>query len=238
MRLDLILLAFCGLWLAALLLHWLENRRLTHDLSRLILPHGYERRIVRMLWGRTLQILLVLAACGGLGGALVWKLQQVQAEREIQQQLPASEPPAADVKAPPVTLWQHEEAPQESAGASSPSSPDVTVGQVFTGATPEAAVSDRLDEIKQRYESLFVNYLFLRRCGGAEATDYHVISSALLEELASLDGPSRMHADVLTAARGSYDEVYARIPCDPAKTQALAQQFRAYVDSLKEQGVP
>ncbi len=106
-----------------------------------------------------------------------------------------------------------------------PPTPDEALAEVFDdSAVPQAT----LNTIKTRYENLFVNYYFHSRCGSATQDDYLLLNTLLLEELASAGAGARMQQNILTAARGSYDEVYAKADCKNA-----SPDYRAYLDSVR-----
>lgn len=87
-----------------------------------------------------------------------------------------------------------------------------------------------LDNLKKRYESALVTYFFLRRCKETDPGDYHIIVSALAQEMASVDAPGRLLDDTVKAAQGSYREVYAKSSCKDAKP--LAKPYADYIKKL------
>lgn len=107
-----------------------------------------------------------------------------------------------------------------------------SVGEVFSGG----AMSKELNEIKSRYESVFVNYQYLKGCGVASDTDYHIVNSALMHELASNSAPARLQYDILTAAQGTYQEIYARSGCEKENVEKMQNEFKAYVDGASKIG--
>ncbi|MDE3017263.1 MAG: hypothetical protein KGI29_10175 [Pseudomonadota bacterium] len=84
-----------------------------------------------------------------------------------------------------------------------------------------------LDNLKERYENILVTYFFLRRCKQADFGDYHIIISALAQDMASVNAPGRLQYDILTAAQGSYKEVYARSSCKDAGP--LSGQYAEFI---------
>ena len=111
-----------------------------------------------------------------------------------------------------------------------------TLEQVYN---PERAQGEKgddqasMDDIKKRYEDILVIYIFLKHCGRIEPTDYNVITSALAQEMASVNAPGRMQADIVNAAKGSYQEIYAQSPCDGTVINQLTSQYHQYIDVLK-----
>jgi hypothetical protein len=92
------------------------------------------------------------------------------------------------------------------------------------------AAANPLDTLKERYEALYVNYLLLRRCQLTDTSAYHLLNSGLMQELASVNAPSRLQYDIITAARGTYNEIYSRLPCD--QLGDLRTRFQQYVQSI------
>ena len=112
------------------------------------------------------------------------------------------------------------------------SAPTKDVEDVFEGKTD----SETLNEIKSRFEGLFVNYQYLQRCGTLAEADYHILNSALMHELTSNNAPARLQYDILTAAQGTYEEIYARSECDEASVATIQEGFRAYMDEAAKVG--
>jgi hypothetical protein len=90
-----------------------------------------------------------------------------------------------------------------------------------------------MDDIKKRYEDILVLYMFMQKCTFAQATDYSVITSAMAQELAAVNAPSRLHNDILSSARGAFDEIYAESACDGETIAPLRQQYQDYVHTLQ-----
>lgn len=101
--------------------------------------------------------------------------------------------------------------------------------------SPEAASTGQqatLDRLKKRYEELLVNNMFMKKCGKAQPTDIHVIISALSQEMASVNAPGRLQYDILTAARGSFEEIYAQSPCNTEAANASHEQYTQYIQNI------
>lgn len=92
-----------------------------------------------------------------------------------------------------------------------------------------------MDRIKKRYEDLFVNYMFLKKCGKSSEADYHIINSALSQEMASVNAPGRLQYDILTSAQGSYNEMYAQSDCDAPESEALLAQYKDYIAAISRE---
>lgn len=102
---------------------------------------------------------------------------------------------------------------------------------------PEASTADgqsASDAIKKRFEGVLVTYLFLRRCGQAQASDYHVIISALAQEMASINAPGRLQYDILTSAQGTYKEMYSKTECSDPSAVSTINQYNSYLQALSK----
>lgn len=118
------------------------------------------------------------------------------------------------------------------AANAAPSAGGASVTNVYE--PEQVAVGDQavMDRIKKRYEDVLVTYFFLKKCGRAEITDFHIINSALSQEMASVNAPGRMQNDILTAAKGSYEEMYATSSCQGEGFNSLHTQYVDYISTL------
>jgi len=106
---------------------------------------------------------------------------------------------------------------------------------------PEPEAGDyqtRIDALKKNYEETLVTYFVLKKCGGASDVQYHIITSALSQEMASLNAPGRLQYDILTSALGSYNELYSGNACDEKILVPLREQFKTFIDSVSQNFVP
>lgn len=117
-----------------------------------------------------------------------------------------------------------------------PAQPQIPVEEAFEPQEPEAM--SRMDAMKKRYEEILVTYFVLQKCGRVKPTDYHVIISALAQEMASLNAPGRLQYDILTSAQGSYRELYAGNPCKDNVIVPLEQQYKVFIDAITTQFTP
>jgi hypothetical protein len=100
---------------------------------------------------------------------------------------------------------------------------------------PEESASGNqalLDGLKKRYEEILVTFFFLKKCNKINPTDFHVIVSALSQEMASINAPGRLEHDIVTAAQGSYKEMYSQTACNSQTIDSLYTQYSAYIASL------
>ncbi len=125
----------------------------------------------------------------------------------------------------------------EDSASPNPAAPEKpTLEQVYNPERTDGANGDdqaSMDDIKKRYEDILVIYMFLKQCGRIEPSDYNIITAALSQEMASVNAPGRLQADVVNAAKGSYQEIYAQSPCDGSGINKLEKQYHQYIDVLK-----
>ncbi len=112
--------------------------------------------------------------------------------------------------------------------------------QAVLDPAPEISsdMQTKIDVLKKRYEDILVTYFVLRQCEKIAPTDYHIIISALSQEMASVSAPGRLQYDILTSAQGSYKELYSGNQCDPATTDPLQTQYQAFVDGISAEFLP
>lgn len=214
--------ALACLLVLSLIWHIRENRDLRRFLNTLPVNESARLRVTRLAWGRSVQLLTTLILCLVLAVCLQWR--------------PAPRPDLPLPEIPEDSKITEESTAITPAPVSQQLlvAPQVNVADLFApDPTLETPQQERLDELKRRYESLFVNYLYLFRCRQAEEADFYALNAGLSRELASLNGPGRLSHDILTAAKGSYDEVYAKVSCNNSGTEAAS--FRSYVSQLKQQ---
>jgi hypothetical protein len=100
--------------------------------------------------------------------------------------------------------------------------------------SPASNAENTIDKIKTRYEGVLVNYLLLKKCGKTGASDYQLITSAMQSELSTNSAPERLKYDILTAAKGSYDEIYARSTCNGDEITPTLQRYETYINNLTQ----
>ncbi len=97
--------------------------------------------------------------------------------------------------------------------------------------TPDNKVTT-IDDIKTRYEDLLVTYFLMQKCGKATDNDYSLIITSMQREIAALQAPIRLQYDTLTAAKGSYEELYSNNDCEKSDLTNTETQFRTYINAL------
>lgn len=119
-----------------------------------------------------------------------------------------------------------------------PPPPQNELEQVLEPLDSTSDYQARIDDLKKRYEEILVSYFVLKQCDKTTQTDFHIITSALSQEMASLDAPGRLQYDILTSARGSYTELYSGNQCEAELIDPLYAKYRIFVDSVGAQFQP
>ncbi len=108
------------------------------------------------------------------------------------------------------------------------------VHDVYNPESSLSGIQPKIDALKKRYEEILVTHFFLKKCELAMPTDYHIIISSLSQEMASMNAPGRLQYDIVTAAQGSYQEMYSMISCDDGNMETLQSQYADYISSLSK----
>lgn len=91
-----------------------------------------------------------------------------------------------------------------------------------------------LDTIKQEFEGLFINYYMLKKCNLGSRQDFHIMNSALMYRLNTLNAPSGIRQNILNAANGSFDELYTEQVCEGEELAAMQDEVRNYLRDVVE----
>ncbi len=144
---------------------------------------------------------------------------EIKAREELQTQVSALKPTVAPAEQPLSA------------------SVDAIFGTEPSNLTPD--VEQKLDALKKQYEDVLVLQFFLAKCGKSTVQDYHTINSNLSQDMATLNAPGRLQYDIMTAAKGSYDAIYASSSCEGEQAEASEKAFRTYIEQLtKRSNVP
>jgi hypothetical protein len=114
----------------------------------------------------------------------------------------------------------------------------VAVSDVYNPDAANPDVQAAMDDMKKRYEDILVIYMFMKKCGMVNPADYNVITNALGQEMAAVNAPGRLQSDVLSSARGSFQEIYSKSPCDGEGIAPLTEQYNNYIQILSENFPP
>jgi hypothetical protein len=235
------ILGFCGWW------HVTENRKLEAK-WRTDLDENSAIWLTRFAWTRSLQLMAALAVASLVIIVYDWQLRNAREETASVEKLKVEldqlrTKPAAAVEKPVSPAAPAASAPAQQAAAPAYYPPTAAAPQTQPQSkienlyNPEQQGNDAqaaLDRIKKRYEDILITYYFLRKCGRVQQTDFHIITSALSQEMASVNAPGRLQNDIVTAARGSYMEMYSASSCEGQGITALYTQYINYVNTLSK----
>lgn len=120
----------------------------------------------------------------------------------------------------------------ENAANDEPPSKNETIEALYNPEKDQPDKQSGMDDIKKRYEDILVIHFFLKKCKKIAPGDYAIINHALSEEIATLEAPAEMLQDVISSANGSYNEIYARSPCNGKGIRELSTQYNNYIAVL------
>ncbi len=98
---------------------------------------------------------------------------------------------------------------------------------------PNPAIEAQIDELKFRYEDIFVSFFYLHRCQHADVADLALINESMAQEVGLLGGDPNVQASVFSAAQGSFESIYADTPCEPAYLEPMVRQFEAFMQKIR-----
>lgn len=166
-------------------------------------PHVFKELLSAARW-RSVQIVCVWVLAVGL---LAYKdIQSFQAEDTDQEET--------------LEALDFPETPPESA-------------QPASTAAPNPVKEAQIDELKFRYEDVFVSYFYLQRCEHADVADLALINESMAKEVAALGGDPNVQASVFSAAQGSFESIYTDTPCDPSYLEPMVRQFEAFMQKIR-----
>ncbi len=233
MPLSSTLLILSGTLIIMLLWHGMENEQLRHNLLQEQVDPGWIRRLTRFAWLRTAQIVLILGSAIILINTYEQNARQTDTSIiDLQHQLAETTALLKDAQSELIARNATPVAPEEPPATHADAPIAQGIEAVFGVPSGENVQQKAFDSLKRRYEGLLVSYKFLKKCKQTKPEDFHIINSAMMQEIASVNAPGRLQYDILTAANGSYTEIYAASRCDQAGTKSLAENFRKYIDNL------
>lgn len=92
----------------------------------------------------------------------------------------------------------------------------------------------QLDKIKRQYEEILITYFFMEHCKKSGQNDFHIIISALSQEMASINAPGRLQYDIVNAAKGSYKEMYSTSNCNDTNVTTTYKDYSNYINSISQ----
>lgn len=243
-----ILYGFFSVFLCLSIFHIIENNRLSKKWkSTLSLLSAKE--LTRFAWSRSIQLWCVIIIC-------LIVITQIPEQPTLNKE---KEPISTTISIHTIMdggtplITETDSATQESNSSANAENyyPPIALESTFKPAaakpsTPTKAqgIEDvftagksNVDALKTRYEDIFVSYMFLKKCGLSNPSDYQLISNALKQEMIALNAPSRLQYDILTAAQGSYREVYAKNNCNKSDTENTYTQFQKLMQKLSAKSI-
>lgn len=228
---------------------WRENQKLAYQ-WQLELDNFAAHKLKLLIKNRTIQMLSILLFFAFVTAAYALKADRTEARLDralstqsaLQQTVEKLEIRLREKTAKKAAATEKAQAKQNKPQEFYPGSRSKTVAPVTAEKTGIEAVYNpedsapgnpsAMDRMKKRYEDLLVNYMFLKKCGHAQEADYHIITSALSQEMASVNAPGRLQHDVLTSAQGSYNEMYSNSDCNAPEVAALLKGYKDYIAAI------
>lgn len=220
-------LMILAIWCGFALSNWREDRKLRpllYDAAKqsetFVLLRSLHRRDVR-IWLQ-LSLLVIIAAANDLRH----DANLLPADFFAAPQVAAPTPPPAPVKE--TVDENYDKLLQKNASATALPFSNITAFNEQNGKR-EAYI----DWLKQHYESWLVTYYFLDKCKATLADDYKLIHESLQKELAGAHADGAVETNILTAASGSYKEMYSGVSCDGANLAATKSSYDANMQQLR-----
>lgn len=210
----------------SLLWHCKENTRLSKTWKE-SLDNETASALIRFAWGRSLQLFIALVLLVPVILTYDWQLSQSKADIQTLNDIVTEEKTT-------ITRMNEKQAAELNLKATTPMPAEDTVDGIYNPEVYSTGNASAIDSVKKRYEEILVTYFFLIKCGAANPLDYHIITSALSQEMASINAPGRLQNDIVTAAKGSYKEMYSQTRCEGAGMEALQKQYSDYIDNLSK----
>ena len=165
--------------------------------------------------------------------ALKQQLQQELASKKVSAPVIITNPVA------PVVTQAAQEAPatslaEEGGTKTRRSRNNETIEALYNPEKTQTDKQSSMDDIKKRYEDIIVIHLFLKKCNKIQPDDFAIISYALSQEMTAVDAPKKLRNDIIDAAKGSYDEIYAKSSCKGSGIGELSTQYTNYVKILAD----
>lgn len=216
-----IVCAISGYW------HFRENKHLSR-LWREALDNKISADLIRFAWSRSIQLFSALSCLVLLVVMYDWQLNQSRNEiQQLNEKVATEQALLAQAMA-----TQQNALPKEHLSPDAPKPADNSMADIYNPEEYTAGNASAIDGLKKRYEEILVTHFFLARCGIAQPIDFHIINSALSQEMASINAPGRLQNDILTAAKGSYKEMYSQTRCEGSGMEALQVQYNDYIAAL------
>jgi hypothetical protein len=91
-----------------------------------------------------------------------------------------------------------------------------------------------IDWLKERYEAWLISYFYLKKCKSINEQDIDIIMKSLDIELIKVRADSKVKNNIITAATGSYNEMYNTIPCNESSLTSTLKAYNVNLQNLKK----
>lgn len=224
-------------FIIVLILNIFENRKLKSDLQKKF-STDLADNVSRFHWSRSIQLLTIIGFSFVLIALYDWQVREIKdrLESNTNEEVPiASEDNATldddtDTQKnyyPPLIVNNPENTSDTLAKNS--------IQDIFDIEKDATGSISTINDVKTRYEDLLVTYFILQKCGKTKESDYNLIIASLQKEIAALQAPIRFQYDTITAAKGSYDELYSNNDCEKSDLETTATQYNSYIATLYNQ---
>lgn len=223
------------LWLVAAIL-WLgmthillrENKQIKNDtpthltLNYLIIRLERQQRRMLQLWGWLSLLFVGLAAIALL--TVLYPAEPIRIHIATTTQPITASRPASETKS-------QEAIPSISQVPTKSALPYSDITEFNEKDSKQQAM---IDWLKQRYENWLITYYYLQKCNLADKNDFDLIRHSLHKELTDLHTETASVEDnILLAANGSYNELYASASCDDERLKATKTSYDDYMKPFR-----
>lgn len=191
-----------------------------------------QRRNVQ-LWALVSLLLVANAVSSIIAGLHSTPAPRQVSEAEARPAKPAVQPeePAKTVAAPDTTPNSDETL---SASHPVPQTNSLPFSDITEFNEKDSKQQAYLDWLKQRYENWLVTYYYLHKCNMAGKDDFEFIRKSLSKELAGLNTEvASVEDNILLAANGSYNELYAAASCDDERMVVTKTSYDTYMQQVQ-----
>lgn len=125
-----------------------------------------------------------------------------------------------------------------------PTDPSMVLDLFETGVRENSELT--LDSMKARHENALIGGYLLRNCNRASDAEVEVLLQAIRHDILNYQqNPAHpeidaqvLYANIVSAAKGSYEMIYSRADCRSPQLDMLEEQFRAYVTHYEATTTP
>ncbi len=226
-------------FIIVLILNILENRKLKSDLQKKY-SLDIADNVSRFHWSRSIQLLTIIGFSFVLIALYDWQVREIK-DRLESTNSPEEMPVASsdninnDVNNDDIDTQKNYYPPLIVNTTPADTATKNSIQDIFDIEKDATGSISTINDVKTRYEDLLVTYFILQKCGKTKESDYNLIIASLQKEIAALQAPIRFQYDTITAAKGSYDELYSNNDCEKSDLEATENQYNSYIATLSNQ---